>query len=88
MTRRNVSSCARLAGPLRSASRRQRRELDELTARVGREQLPRAVGCGAAEPAQALAEPRVQSRGEAPDADRLGWLQRDDALDLGIGRAA
>ncbi len=73
--------------PVAVGKQQARRELDELAARVGSEQLPRAVGSRAPEPAQALAEPRMQSRRESADADRLRGLQGHDALDLGIGRA-
>ena len=91
MTRRKVSSCARLAGAVAVGEQQARRELDELAARVGREQLPRALGRRAPEPAQALAEPRMQSRRERADADRLARAARSRCTrsrDRARGRSA
>ena len=53
-----------------------RGELDELAGVSDAAALPRAIRRGPAEPAQALAEARVQSGRQRARADRLGRLQR------------
>ena len=87
ITRMKVSSCARLAAPLRSASRRQ------AASSTNSPRLSAARGChvalGATRPNQ---RSRLPSRACSPDANAptptgLGRLQGDDAFDLGIGRA-